>query len=697
MNREEAKKRIEWLRKEIWRHNYLYYVLNKPEISDEEYDKLMDELRKLEEKFPEFITPDSPTQRVGAPPAKEFKVVRHIRPMLSLDTARDEEEIKAFDKRIKRELGIESVEYVVEPKLDGLSVELIYENGKYVRGATRGDGIEGEDVTENIRTIRAVPLVLREDEIKIPKKLAVRGEVIMHIKDFEEFNKELIQKGEEPLANPRNAAAGSLRRLDPRETAQRPLDIFFYEIMHYEADGIKIDSQWDALQALKKWGLKINPYVKFCNNIEEAIEYHNKMEKLRENLEYEIDGVVIKVNKFEYQKSLGEKTRSPRWAIAYKFPPRKEETQIMDIVVQVGRTGTLTPVALLKPVDVKGVTVSRATLHNEDYIKEKDIRIGDWVRVARAGDVIPEVIEVIKEKRTGNEKEFHMPDKCPICGSHVVKEGAYYRCTGGLSCLAQLKRSIAHFASKNAMDIEGLGGKTVDVLVERGLIKKISDIYRLKKRDLLRIPRFADKSAKNLIEAIEKSKNKGLSRLIFALGIPNVGEHTARLLAEKYKSIDKLMNATEAELLAIKEIGPETASSIVNFFKEEANRKEIEELRKLGVKMEHEEEEGKLKGKIFVFTGTLKDFSREEAKEIVEKLGGIVSNSVSKNVDYVVVGEKPGSKYEKAKELGIKIINEEEFKKLVGIEKIEKIKEKEKKERKEKERGRILTLDEFFK
>ena len=688
ITREEAKKRIEWLRKEIWRHNYLYYVLNKPEISDEEYDKLMDELRKLEEKFPEFITPDSPTQRVGAPPAKEFKAVKHVKPMLSLDTARDEEEIRAFDRRIKKELGVDEVEYVAEPKLDGLSVELIYEDGKYVRGSTRGDGIEGEDVTENIRTIRAVPLVLRDDEIPYPKKLAVRGEVIMHIKDFEEFNRELIQKGEEPLANPRNAAAGSLRRLDPRETAQRPLDIFFYEIMHYEANGIKIESQWDALQTLKKWGLKINPYVKLCKNIDDAIKYHDEMEKIREDLEYEIDGVVIKVNKFEYQEALGVKTRSPRWAIAYKFPPRKEETQILDIMVQVGRTGILTPVALLKPVDVKGVTVSRATLHNEDYIKEKDIRIGDWVRIARAGDVIPEVIEVIKEKRIGNEKEFSMPKECPVCGSHVVREGAYYRCTGGLSCPAQLKRSIAHFASKNAMDIEGLGGKTVDLLVEKGLIKRISDIYRLTKRDLMRIPRFAEKSAKNLIEAIEKSKNRGLARLIFALGIPNVGEHTARLLAEKFKSIDKLMKATEAELLAIKEIGPETASSIVNFFNEEKNRKEIEELKKLGIKMEYEEEEGKLKGKVFVFTGSLKDFSREEAKEIVEKLGGIVSNSVSKNVDYVVVGEKPGSKYEKAKELGLKIINEEEFKKLVGIEKEEEEK---------KDRGRIVTLDEFFK
>lgn len=662
LSKEEAKKRIEWLRKEIWRHNYLYYVLNKPEISDEEYDKLMEELRSLEEQFPEFITPDSPTQRVGAPPAKEFKSVRHVKPMLSLDTAHKEEEVIAFDKRIRKELEVDEMEYTAEPKLDGLSVEVIYENGKYVRGSTRGDGINGEDVTENIRTIRSVPLVLR-DEYKVPSFLAVRGEVIMHIDDFEKLNKELIEKGEEPLANPRNAAAGSLRRLDPRETAARPLDIFFYEIMSVE--GVDIKTQWDALQALKKWGLKTNPYAKKCRNIEEAIEYHKEMEEKREKLEYEIDGVVIKVNNLEYQERLGAKTRSPRWAVAYKFAPRKEETQIVDIVVQVGRTGTLTPVALLKPVDVKGVTVSRATLHNEDYIKEKDIRIGDWVKVARAGDVIPEVMEVIKEKRTGKENKFSMPNRCPVCNSHVVKEGAYYRCTGGLSCPAQLKRSITHFASKGAMDIEGLGGKTVDLLVEHGIIKRISDIYKINKRDLLSLPRFAEKSADNLIEAIEKSKEKGLARLIYALGIPNVGEHTARILAEKFKSIDKLMNATEWQLMTIKEIGPETARSIVNFFKEERNRKEIEELKKLGLRMEHEEEKGKLKGLTFVFTGALKDFTREEAKELVEKQGGRVASSVSRNVDYVVVGESPGSKYEKAKKLGLKIIGEEEFKKMI--------------------------------
>ena len=667
ISKEEAKKRIEELRKLIRHHDYLYYVLNKPEISDAEYDKLMRELQQLEEMYPEFITPDSPTQRVGAPPAEEFKTVAHLKPMLSLDNAFNEEEMRKFDERIKRELGKEDVIYTAEPKLDGLSVELVYENGVFVRGSTRGDGYNGEDVTENLKTIRAVPLRLREGKYGIPRLLAVRGEVIMHIHDFEELNKKLIERGEEPLANPRNAAAGSLRRLDPKETAERPLDIFFYEIMVVE--GLKINTQWEALEHLREWGLKTNPLVKRCKNIDEVIEYYNEMKEKREQLSYEIDGIVVKVDNLEDQEKLGIKARSPRWAIAYKFPPREKITQVMDIIVQVGRTGTLTPVALLKPVDVSGVTVSRATLHNFDYIREKDVRIGDWVKVIRAGDVIPEVVEVIKEKRTGKEKIFQMPDKCPVCGSHVVREGAYYRCTGGLSCPAQLKRSIAHYASKGAMDIEGLGPKIVDLLVDKGLVKRISDLYKLTIPDLLRLPGFALKSAKNLIESIEKSKERSLDRFIYALGIPNVGEHMAKVLAERFKTLDNLMNAREIELLAIPEVGPETAKSIVDFFREPKNREEIQRLKELGVKAtfeKMEKKEGILKGKVFVFTGALKSFTREEAKRIVEELGGRAVSNVSRNVDYVVVGENPGSKYERAKQLGLKIINEEEFKKLIG-------------------------------
>ena len=666
VSREEAKRRIEELRKLIRHHDYLYYVLNKPEISDAEYDKLMLELRKLEEAYPDLVTPDSPTQRVGGFPAEEFKTVTHMKPMLSLDSAFTKEEIKKFDERIKRELGDESIEYVAEPKLDGLSVELVYENGVFVRGSTRGDGINGEDVTENLKTIRAVPLRLRESKT-IPTRLAVRGEVIMHINDFERLNKQLIERGEEPLANPRNAAAGSLRRLDPRETAERPLDIFFYEILLIE--GVDIETQWDGLKHLKEWGLKVNHLIKKCDDIDDAIRYHEEMAEKREELSYEIDGVVIKVNRLDYQEKLGIKARSPRWAIAYKFPPREEETEIVDIVVQVGRTGTLTPVALLKPVDVTGVTVSRATLHNQDFIDQMDVRIGDKVKVARAGDVIPEVVKVLKDKRTGREKKFHIPSKCPVCGSKVVKEGAFYRCTGGLACIAQLKRSITHYASKGAMDIEGLGKKNVDLLVDSGLIKRVSDLYVLKKEDLLKLPRFAEKSADNLLKGIEKSKERSLARFIYALGIPNVGEHMARVLAEHFKTLDALMNASRESLLEIHEVGPETADSIVSFFREKINREEIERMKKFGVKAtvaKVEEKKGILSGKVFVFTGALQSFSREEAKRLVEELGGRAASSVSKNVDFVVVGENPGSKYDKAKKLGLKIIDEKEFKKMIG-------------------------------
>ena len=667
--KEQAEKRIEELRNEIRHHNYLYYVLNQPEISDAEYDRMMEELKKLEHKFPELVTPDSPTQRVGATPANEFATVRHVKPMLSLDSVLEKEEVEKFDERVKRELGVESVEYVAEPKLDGLSVELIYEHGRLVRGSTRGDGINGEDVTENIKTIRAVPLVLRIHETKVPDMLAVRGEVIMHINDFEELNKKMIERGEQPMANPRNAAAGSLRRLDPAETAERPLDIFFYEILGIEGYG-GIDTQWQALQSLKKWGLKVNSLVEKCRNIDGGIRYHEDMAEKRNGLSYEIDGVVIKVNRFDYQEKLGTKSRSPRWAIAYKFPPREEVTEIVDIVVQVGRTGTLTPVALLKPVDVKGVTVSRATLHNQDFIDHMDIRIGDTVKVARAGDVIPEVVEVMKEKRTGREKKFHIPDKCPVCGSDVVKEGAFYRCTGGLSCPAQLKRAIAHFASKGAMDIEGLGGKTVDMMVDSGLIKGVSDLYFIKKEDLMKLPRFAEKSVDNLLQAIKESKNRSLARFIYALGIPNVGEHVARLLAKKFGSLENLMKASREELLSIYEVGSEIAENVVAFFGEKHNLNEIEKMRKAGVRattaIEKTKEADLLKDKIFVFTGALQNFSRDEAKAIVEELGGRASSSVSKNTDYVVVGENPGSKYEKAKKLGVKTITEEEFRKMVG-------------------------------
>ncbi|MEF8848354.1 MAG: NAD-dependent DNA ligase LigA [Candidatus Thermoplasmatota archaeon] len=666
LSKNEAEKRIEDLREEIRYHNYQYYVLNEPEISDAEYDKLMEELKSLEGKFPDLITADSPTQRVGAKPAEEFETVDHVKSMLSLDTA-DVDEVRDFDERIKRELDVDEVDYVVEPKLDGLSLEIIYENGVYSRGATRGDGNRGEDISENVKTIRAVPLRLhKDDDVSIPEMLAVRAEGIMHIDAFEEFNKKLIEKGENPMANPRNAAAGSLRRLDPKETAERPLDVFFYEIMNHEDLDTDLSCHIEALDLMKKLGFKVNPHVKHCKNIEEAIDYHDEIEEKREDLDYEIDGVVIKINSFDLQERMGVKSRSPRWAVAYKFPPRKEETQILDIIVNVGRRGTLTPIALLKPVDVQGVTVSRATLHNLDYVEEKDIRKKDWVKIVRAGDVIPEVLDVNKDKRPEDVEKFLMPEKCPVCGSNVEKQGAYYRCTGGLSCSAQLKRSIEHFSSKGAMDIEGLGDNTVDLLVEEKIVERISDIYRLDKNKLVDLERWADKSAENLIEAIEDSKKRRLARVIYALGIPEVGRHTAQILADKYKSIDGLSEIEEGELLDIYEIGPEIAKNIVDFFNEERNIEEIKDLKKLGVQMKHEKTTGLLEGRRFVFTGALEDFTRGEVKDIVEREGGETTSSVSNKVDYVVVGENPGSKLDEAEEKNVEVIDEKKFKELIG-------------------------------
>ena len=667
MQEKEAIEKIDALRKEIRHHDYLYYVLDRPEISDSKYDKLMRKLKELEEKFPMLVTPDSPTQRVGATPLDEFGTVRHSKPMLSLDSAIKEEEILRFDERVKRELETEEVEYVAEPKLDGLSVELIYENGRFIRGSTRGDGVMGEDVTENIKTIRTVPLILRSSEKNVPNMVAVRGEVIMHIKDFENFNKMLVERGEQPLANPRNAAAGSLRRLNPKETAERPLDIYFYEIM--DCQGLSIETQLEALDYLSKWGLRTNEFIETFNDAKGIINYHHKMEGKRETLNYEIDGVVIKINKIDFQEKLGQKSRSPRWSIAFKFPSRKEETQILDITVQVGRTGTLTPVALLKPVDVGGVTVSRASLHNQDFVNDMDVRMGDFVKVGRAGDVIPEVTEVIKSKRNGKEKKFYIPTSCPVCGSNVVKDGAYYKCAGGLSCIAQLKRSIAHFASKGAMDIEHLGRKSVELLVDEGLFKRVSDIYRLKKENLLSLPRFAEKSAENLIDSVEKSKDKNLARFIYALGIPNVGEHVARVLADKFGSLEKLMEAKIEDLVQIFEIGPEIAESVNSFFRESNNLEEIKHMKSLGVNAISEVSSKKpetLKGKTFLFTGSLTQFSRDEAKRIVEELGGRAVSSVSKNVDYVVVGDSPGSKYEKAQKLNLECIDENKFKQILG-------------------------------
>lgn len=662
----EIQERVEKLREEIRRYDYYYYVLNQPLISDAEYDKLFRELLELERQYPELVTPDSPTQRVGAPPAEEFAPVEHAIPMLSLANCFDDEELEEWDDRVRRMLGGEPVEYVCEPKLDGLSVELVYVDGVFTVGSTRGDGRVGEDVTRNLRTIKQVPLRLFPLNGKVPKLLEARGEVYMEKEAFRRLNEERERAGEPLFANPRNAAAGSLRQLDPNVTASRPLKIFFYAMGR--AEGIEIRSQVELLTTFPKLGLPVNPLWKLCKTLDEVKAFYRELLAMRHELPYEADGMVVKVNDFAQREILGEVSRAPRWAIAYKFPAEEATTRVLDIVVQVGRTGALTPVAILEPVEVSGATVSRATLHNEDEIRRKDIRIGDWVIVRRAGEVIPEVVKSIPERRTGAEKEFKMPERCPACGGPVVRPPGEvaYRCEN-LSCPARIKESIRHFASRRAMDIEGLGEKLVDKLVETGLVRKLSDIYRLKKEDLVNLERMGEKSAQNLLEQIERSKNAGLARLIFALGIRYVGEHLAEVLAEHFPSLEALSNATYEELIGIPEIGPRIAQSIVDFFRNEENRKLIQELKELGVKTEAEKpKEGPLSGKTFVFTGALSAFTREEARRLVESLGGRVASSVSRKVDYVVVGTDPGEKLRKAQELGITILTEEEFRKLVG-------------------------------
>ena len=668
MSIENIRIRINQLRDEINYHNYRYYVLDDPEISDAEYDRLMRELQELEGQYPELITPDSPTQRVGAAPLEAFETVEHTFPMLSLDNGFEEYEIREFEDRLKKLLPAdEKVEYVAEPKFDGLAVELIYENGLFTIGSTRGDGLVGENVTQNLKTIKTVPLRLIDRETSVPERLEVRGEVVFGIKDFEELNRQREAAGEPLFANPRNAAAGSLRQLDPKITASRPLDIFFHSAG--QIIGHTFETHWEFLNTITKWGLKVSPLRKLCKNLDEIFSFYQELLDQREELPYEIDGMVIKVNRLAQREIIGVKTRSPRWAIAYKFPARQETTQILDIIAQVGRTGTLTPVAIMKPVKISGVEVSRATLHNQDEIDKKDIRIGDWVIVQRAGDVIPEVVKVIESKRTGNEKKYHIPNTCPVCGGHVVRlpGEAAHRCQN-VSCPAQLKQQIRHFASRNAMDIEGLGDKLIDQLVDRGLVKDIAGLYFLTKEQWSKLERMADKSAQNIIDALEKSKKIPLGRFIFALGIRFVGEHAARLLAEHFRTFENLKRASYEELLNIHEIGPQSAQSIIQFFNEPKNIDMINRLFKAGIQIEKETAPKKqpLAGKTFVFTGALENFTRHEAEELVTSLGGRAASSVSRNTDFVVVGKDPGSKAQKARDLGVHILTEQEFKKMIG-------------------------------
>jgi len=668
MEKDATYRRTKELREAIEYHNYRYYVLDDPEISDAEYDRMMRELEKLEAEFPELRDANSPTQRVGAPPLEEFETVTHTIPMLSLANGQNEIEVREFDQRVRRFLGTDrDIAYVAEPKLDGLAVELVYERGNLVVGSTRGDGVNGENITQNLRTIRTIPLSLIGKEIPVPERLEVRGEVYMEIERFRELNKKREASGEPLFANPRNAAAGSLRQLDPAITASRPLNIFFYGMG--EISGYTFKTHSEFIEALPYWGLRVNPLTKLCRDIDEAIGYYDDIAGERETLPYEIDGVVMKVDNLGLQSQLGVISRNPRWALAYKFKPKQETTKVLRIIPQVGRTGAITPVAVLEPVRVGGIEISRATLHNQDEIDKKDVRIGDTVIVQRAGDVIPEVLKVVGSKRTGAEKKFHIPDTCPVCGADVVRldNEAVHRCIG-LSCPAQLKGRIKHFASKRAMDIDGLGDKLVAQLVDKGMVKDVSDLYRLSKEDLVGLERMADKSAQNLLNAIEVSKRKPLAKFIYALGIRHVGEHMAEVLARELKSLKGFLRATEEKLLAVREVGPELAQSVVGFFGDQGNREVLDRLQKAGLSIVETavDETAKLKDLTFVFTGALETFTRDEARDLVESLGGRTSSDVSKTVDYVVVGKDPGSKYDRAKELGITVLSESQFREMVG-------------------------------
>lgn len=664
MEKDKIKERIEELRKLIDYHNYRYYVLDSPEISDEEYDKLFKELMDLEEKYPEFKSPYSPTQRVGAPPLKEFVTVRHTIPMLSLDNAFNEEDLINFEKRIKRIVGDIEIEYVVEPKFDGLSISLVYRDGKLEYGATRGNGVEGEDVTLNLKTIKTIPLLIED----APKLLEVRGEVVMFKKDFEELNREREEKDEPLFANPRNAAAGSVRQLDSRITKERKLHFFAYFIVRSE--NIEFRKHSDILKYLEEKRFKIPPIYFKVNGIKEVIEKSLWLQEKRDDYPFDMDGCVIKVDDLKLQKVLGETTHAPRWAIAYKFPAEEKETIVKDIIIQVGRTGKLTPVSILEPVFVSGSTVSRATLHNEDEIKRLGVKIFDHVLVRKAGSVIPEVVKVLKEKRVGKEKDFIFPKKCPVCGGDVVRlpGEADYRCTNA-SCPAQIKGRILHFVSRDAMNIENIGEALVNQLVDKNLVKDIADLYYLKFDDLIELERMGDILANKILKNIELSKNRQLSRVLYGLGIFHVGKHIAQILTKKFKKIEIFYNLKPEDYMQIEGIGPEIAQSLYSFFNEEKNRELIEKLRKAGVNLKEEEEvilkEKKLSGKKFIFTGALKSMSRKEAEELVIQNGGEIASSVNKNVDFVVVGESPGSKYEKAKKLNLKIINEDEFLKII--------------------------------
>lgn len=664
-------KKIENLRKEINKHNYLYYVLDKPEITDSEYDRLFRELQNIENQYPELITSDSPTQRVGAPPLKAFKEVVHKIPMLSLDNAFSNEEVIAWDKRVRERLNAQNaIEYICEPKMDGVAVSVIYKKGIVVQGATRGDGTTGEDITQNIRTIKNLPLRLRGDDY--PNELEVRGEVYMPLAAFNEYNKEIEKSGQKIFANPRNAAAGSLRQLDSNITATRPLMMSCYGLAHEEEQKGLASTRNERFEQLKEWGLPVAPYWKVEKGIEGCMEYHAQIQKKRDKLPFQIDGVVFKVNSISEIKKLGYVSRAPRWAIAYKFPPQEEMTKLLDVDFQVGRTGAITPVARLKPVHIGGVMVSNATLHNMEEIERLDVRIGDTVIVNRAGDVIPKVESVVKSKRPKDTKSIKLPKRCPVCHSEIIKpEGEVIaRCTGGLFCTAQVKETIKHFASRRAMNIEGLGDKIVDLLFDKNLINNVADLYHLKEIQVAELERMGEKSAQNLLTAIEKSKSTTLPRFLYALGIRDVGETTALNLTNHFGNLEKIMEANEENLQHVQDIGPIVATNVAGFFRQTHNRELIHKLKSAGIHWSDIKVSVRaalpLAGQTFVLTGTLQSLHRDDAKARLQELGAKVSGSVSAKTTYVVVGEDPGSKLDKAKKLGVKVLSEDQFLKLIS-------------------------------
>ena len=660
----KVKQRMEELRETINYHNYRYYVLDSPEISDAEYDELMRELKQLEAELPEFITPDSPTQRIGAPPVEAFGVVEHAQPLLSLANAFSHEELAAWHKRASNLLAGLQFDLVCEPKIDGLAVALTYVDGLLVTGATRGDGYRGENITQNLRTVRSIPLSVPRDA---PPRFEVRGEVYLPKAGFKKLNEERAKDGLPLFANPRNAAAGSVRQLDSGITAKRPLDIFIYALGWAEGKAVP-DTHWEIMQYLKSLGFKINPNIALCHALDEAEEYYQRLVETRENFPYEADGIVIKVNSIALQQELGTVAHEPRWAIAYKFPAIQGTTHLIDIGINVGRTGSLNPYAILEPVRVGGVVISQAALHNEEDIHRKDIRIGDWVIVQRAGEVIPEIVGPVVSRRTGKERIFSIPSLCPVCGSEVIKpEGeAMHRCTN-TACPSQALEKIKHFVGRGAMDIDGVGEKLCQALFEAGLVKDVADLYYLTREQVLGLERMADKSVSNMLNSIERSKDRPLARVIFALGILHVGEQYAELLAEQFISIDQLAEASQEELPTLPSIGPKIAESIVAFFRQEGNKQIIEKLRKARVRLEREKveeakpEELPLAGLEFVLTGKLETFPRSEAEVKIEALGGKTDSDVTKKTSYVVVGADPGSKLAKAEKLGVKTLREAEF------------------------------------